>query len=62
MLPLSPYWISPIASQTIAMSIIPIDEMSRIEALPLNSGLSSSAQVLMGLLIRSGLIPKVSAL
>ena len=50
------------ASQTIAISIIPIDEMSSIEALPLNSGLSSSAHVLIGLLIRSGRIPKVSAL
>ena len=42
--------------------MIPIDGMFKIEALPLNSGFSSSAQVLIGRPIRSGLIPNVSAL
>ena len=50
------------ASTTIAASIIPIDGILRIQALPLNSGFNSSAQVFIGLLIRSGLIPRVSAL
>jgi len=62
MFPLSPYWISPIDSQTMAMSMIPMAEMSRIEALPLNSGFSSSDQLLIGRPIRSGRMPSVSAL
>ena len=61
-LPLSPYFTSPMASQTIAASIIPIDAMFNIEALPLNSGLSSSVQLSIGRPIMSGRIPKVSAL
>ena len=36
--------------------------MFKMDALPLNSGFKSSAHVLIGLLIKSGLIPKVSAL
>ena len=62
MFPLSGYVYSPIASTTIAASIIPIEGMFRMQAFPLNSGLRSSAHVFMGLLIRSGRIPKVSAL
>ena len=62
MLPLSGYLYSPIDSTTIAASIIPIDGMFKIDAFPLNSGFKSSAQVLIGLPIRSGLMPKVSAL
>ena len=38
MFPLSGYWYSPMDSTTIAASIIPIDGMFRIDALPLNSG------------------------
>ena len=41
---------------------MPIDGMFRIDALPLNSGFRSSAQVLIGRLIRSGRMPSVSAL
>ena len=62
MLPLSPYWTSPIASQTIAASMMPMEAMFRIDALPRNSGLSSSVQLSMGRLMRSGRIPRVSAL
>ena len=62
MLPLSGYLYSPIYSTTIAMSMIPMDEMSRIDALPLNSGFRSSDQLLIGRLIRSGRMPSVSAL
>ena len=62
MLPLSGYLYSPIDSTTIAASIIPIDGIFKIEALPLNSGFNNSAQVLIGLFIRSGRIPSVSAL
>ena len=62
MLPLSPYRISPIASQTMAASMMPMEAMFRIDALPLNSGLSSSVQLPMGRPIRSGRIPRVSAL
>ena len=60
--PLSGYLYSPMASTTMAASMIPIDGMFKIEALPLNSGFSSSAQVLIGRPIRSGLMPNVSAL
>ena len=42
--------------------MIPIEGIFRIEALPLNSGFNNSAQVEIGLLIKSGLIPNVSAL
>ena len=41
---------------------MPIEGIFKIQALPLNSGFKSSAQVFMGRLIRSGLIPRVSAL
>ena len=50
------------ASTTIAASMMPMDGMFKIDALPLNSGLSNSAQLLMGRLIRSGRMPSVSAL
>ena len=46
MLPLSGYLYLPVASTTIAASMMPIEGMLRIAALPLNSGLSSSAQEL----------------
>ena len=62
MLPLSLYLCRPDASTTIAASMMPIEGMLRIEALPLNSGLSSSAQELIGRLMMSGRIPSVSAL
>src|SRR5262245_33623893 len=62
MLPLSLYVWAPLASTTMAASMMPMDGMLRMEALPLNSGLSSSAQVLMGRLMRSGRMPSVSAL
>src|SRR5882724_4634658 len=62
MLPLSAYLCWPVASTTIAASMIPIDGMLRIEALPLNSGLSNSVQDEIGRLIRSGRMPSVSAL
>ena len=62
MLPLSGYLYRPEASTTIAASMMPIDGMFRIAALPLNSGFSSSAQELIGRLIRSGRMPSVSAL
>src|ERR1700680_4985132 len=52
MLPLSPYFTFPCASHTIAASMMPIDGMLRIEDLPLNSGLSSSAQDSIGRLIK----------
>jgi hypothetical protein len=45
MLPLSGYLYLPLASTTIAASMMPIDGMFRIAALPLNSGFSSSAQL-----------------
>src|SRR5208282_3675371 len=61
-LPLSGYLYLPVASTTIAASMMPIEGMSRIAALPLNSGFSSSAQELIGRLIRSGRMPSVSAL
>src|ERR1043165_1128141 len=48
MLPLSLYLWTPIASTTIAASMMPIDGMLRIDALPLNSGFRSSAQELIG--------------
>jgi hypothetical protein len=50
------------ASTTIAASMMPMDGMFRIAALPLNSGLSSSFQLSIGRLIRSGRMPSVSAL
>ena len=62
MFPLSGYVYSPMASTTIAASIMPIEGIFKIHALPLNSGFKSSAQVFIGRLIRSGLIPRVSAL
>src|SRR5271154_2808699 len=61
-LPLSGYLYLPVDSTTIAASIMPIEGMLRIAALPLNSGFRSSAQELMGRLMRSGLMPSVSAL
>ena len=62
MLPLSGYLYLPIDSTTIAASMMPIEGMLRIAALPLNSGLSSSDQCSIGRLIRSGRMPSVSAL
>src|SRR6202012_3956105 len=62
MLPLSAYLCWPEASTTSPASMMPIEGMLRIEALPLNSGLSSSAQDEIGRLIRSGRMPSVSAL
>src|SRR5215467_10257479 len=44
-LPLSPYLCSPMASTTMAASMIPIDGTLRIDALPLNCGLRSSFQL-----------------
>src|SRR5882724_8429264 len=61
-LPLSSYLCLPIDSTTIAASMMPIDGMFRIEALPLNSALSNSDQEAIGRLIRSGRMPSVSAL
>ena len=52
----------PMASTTIAASMMPIEGMFKIDALPLNSLFSSSAQEVMGRLIRSGRMPSVSAL
>src|ERR1700756_2704796 len=43
-LPLSAYLCCPVASTTIAASMMPIDGMLRMAALPLNSGLSNSVQ------------------
>ena len=62
MLPLSGYLYRPMASTTMAASMMPIEGMFRIDALPLNSLFSSSAQEVMGRLIRSGRMPSVSAL
>ncbi len=62
MLPLSPYAISPLASMTIAASMMPIDGIFKMAALPLNSGFSSSFQLSIGRLIKSGRMPSVSAL
>ena len=45
MLPLSPYLMSPRASIAMAASMIPIEGTSTSAVLPLNSGLSSSAQL-----------------
>ena len=42
--------------------VLAMDEISKIDALPLNSGFKSSAQVSMGRPIRSGRMPNVSAL
>ena len=52
----------PIASTTIAASMMPIDGMLSIAALPLNSGFMSSDHELIGRLMRSGRMPSVSAL
>src|SRR6201746_1237727 len=57
MLPLSGYLWMPLASTTIAASMMPIDGMLRIADLPLNSGFSSSFQDSMGRLIRCGRTP-----
>src|SRR3954469_7877204 len=62
MLPLLPYLTSPRASSAIATSITPTVGWSCSAALPLNSGLSRSAQLLIGRPVRSGRIPSVSAL
>src|SRR5438270_1613409 len=62
MLPLSAYLYLPVASTTIAASMMPIEGMLRIAALPLNSGFRSSAHELIGRLMRSGRMPSVSAL
>src|SRR5690349_13772933 len=62
MLPLSWYLCRPSDSTTIAASMMPIDGMFRIDDLPLNSALRSSAHEPIGRLIRSGRIPSVSAL
>src|SRR5271166_3099615 len=62
MLPLSGYLYLPVDSTTIAASMMPIEGMLRMAALPLNSGLSNSAHELIGRLIRSGRMPSVSAL
>src|SRR5580704_10518456 len=48
MLPLSTYLTLPVASDAIAASMMPIDGMSRIADLPLNSGSRSSAQDAIG--------------
>src|ERR1700761_8095462 len=61
-LPLSPYFMWPIASIAIAESMMPIAGMFNSAALPLNCGLSSSAQLSIGRLMRSGRMPSVSAL
>ncbi len=62
MLPLSPYFTAPIDSQTIAASMMPIDEMFRIDALPLYFGSRSCFHEVIGSVTRSGRMPKVSAL
>src|SRR5215468_5282481 len=62
MFPLSLYLCLPIASTTIAASMMPIEGMFRIDALPLNSGLSNSDHDEIGRLMRSGRMPRVSAL
>src|ERR1700730_10950139 len=62
MLPLSAYLCRPDASTTRAASMMPIEGMLRIAALPLNSGLSNSFHLLIGRLIRYGLKPSVLAL
>src|SRR6185503_20682341 len=48
MLPLSAYLWMPLASTTIAASMMPIEGMLRIAALPLNSGVGSWAQEPIG--------------
>jgi hypothetical protein len=62
MLPLSAYFATPIDSQIIAASMMPIDGMFRIEALPLNFGSMMSFQLPIGRPTRSGRMPSVSAL
>src|SRR6202142_2205279 len=62
MLPLSAYLRVPRDSMTIAASIIPIDGMLRIDALPLNAGSTRSFQLAILRPTRSGRIPNVSAL
>src|SRR5579872_3713990 len=54
MLPLSGYLYLPSDSTTIAASMMPIEGILRIDAFPLNSGLSSSDHVSIGRLMRSG--------
>src|SRR5437899_10131571 len=62
MLPLSTYLAMPADSQIIAASMMPIDGMLRIAALPLNFGSRMSFQFSILLPTRSGRIPSVSAL
>src|ERR1700730_5904811 len=62
MLPLLPYLMSPRASSAIATSMTPTVGWSCSAALPLNSGLSRSAQLLTGRPTKSGRMPSVSAL
>src|ERR1700757_3546307 len=62
MLPLLPYLTWPLASIAIATSITPTVGWSCSAALPLNSGLTRSAQLEIGRPTRSGRMPSVSAL
>src|SRR6266849_4671098 len=62
MLPLLPYLRSPRASSAIATSMTPTVGWSCNAALPLNSGLIRSAQLLIGRPTISGRMPSVSAL
>src|SRR6218665_2177877 len=52
----------PMASTTMAASMMPIEGMFSSAVRPLNSGLSSSAQESIGRPIRSGRMPSVSGL
>ena len=61
-LPLSPYFISPAASSAMMASMMPMVGMFWIAALPLKSGESRSAQLVMSRPTRSGRMPSVSAL
>src|SRR5260221_12661649 len=61
-LPLLPYLMSPRASSAIATSMTPTVGWSCNSALPLNSGLIRSAQLLIARPTRSGRMPSVSAL
>src|SRR3984893_12946816 len=60
--PLLPYLTSPRASSPNATSMTPTVGWSCNAALPLNSGLIKSAQLLIGRPTRSGRTPRVSAL